>query len=204
MGGRSKAALPWLPGALWCSSESILTLKRYELWCENARLEANDVRLQPHEFWRAGSQPPHWLPSDRFCGLAWLILLKRLKHPDETLGIVPLKHVKIPTLVRPCGEETKRHLADPSLSAAALCVEVSELMGDLNTFGFLFEVLYERGLAVYSPSLGGNLLHYRDSEARDRRGGRVFRDSVGSLQDQAWNEPGEGGGGRFIRTYDVP
>jgi hypothetical protein len=27
---------------------------------------------------------------------------------------------------------------------------------------------------------------------------------VGSLQDQAWNEPGEGGGGRFIRTYDVP
>ena len=65
------------------------------------------------------------------------------------------------------GKKPKRHLADPSLSAAALGVGASDLIGDLNTFGFLFEALCERDLAVYSQSLGGTLLHYRDAQNRE-------------------------------------
>ena len=65
------------------------------------------------------------------------------------------------------GKKPKRHLADPSLSAAALGVGATDLIGDLNTFGFLFEALCERDLAVYSQSLGGTLLHYRDAQNRE-------------------------------------
>lgn len=62
------------------------------------------------------------------------------------------------------GKKSKRHLADPSLAAAALEIGASDLMGDLNTFGFLFEALCERDLAIYAQSFGGTLKHYRDAQ----------------------------------------
>ena len=65
------------------------------------------------------------------------------------------------------GKKPKRHLADPSLSAAALGMGPHDLIGDLNTFSRLFEALCERDLAVYSQSLGGTLLHYRDAQNRE-------------------------------------
>ena len=77
------------------------------------------------------------------------------------------------------GKKPKRHLADPSLSAAALGVGASDLIGDLNTFGFLFEALCERDLAVYSQALGGTLLHYRDAQNREI-------DAVVELPGGAW------------------
>jgi hypothetical protein len=46
-------------------------------------------------------------------------------------------------------------------------VGATDLIGDLNTFGFLFEALCERDLAVYSQSLGGTLLQYRDAQNRE-------------------------------------
>ena len=65
------------------------------------------------------------------------------------------------------GKKPKRHLADPSLSAAALGMGPHDLIGDLNTFSRLCEALCERDLAVYSQSLGGTLLHYRDAQNRE-------------------------------------
>lgn len=77
------------------------------------------------------------------------------------------------------GKKPKRHLADPSLSAAALGVGADDLIADLNTFGFLFEALCERDLAVYSQTFGGTLLHYRDAQNREI-------DAVVELPGGAW------------------
>ena len=77
------------------------------------------------------------------------------------------------------GKKPKRHLADPSLAAAALGIGASDLMGDLNTFGFLFEALCERDLAVYAQSFGGTLKHYRDAQNREI-------DAVIELDGGAW------------------
>ena len=61
------------------------------------------------------------------------------------------------------GVSPKRHFADPSLAAAALGLDVEGVMGDLRTFGFLFEALCEHDLRVYAESLGGTLRHYRNN-----------------------------------------
>ena len=43
----------------------------------------------------------------------------------------------------------KRHFADPSLASALLNLNKDKLIGDLKTFGFLFETLVERDLNIY-------------------------------------------------------
>lgn len=77
------------------------------------------------------------------------------------------------------GKKPKRHLADPSLAAAALRVTPERLMGDLETFGFLFEALCERDLNIYAQALGGSLYHYRDALNREI-------DAVVELPDGRW------------------
>lgn len=44
------------------------------------------------------------------------------------------------------GKNIKRHFVDPSLAAALLNINKDKLIGDLKTFGFLFEALVERDL----------------------------------------------------------
>lgn len=61
------------------------------------------------------------------------------------------------------GKSPKRHLTDPSLSCAALNLNVNKLLKDLKTFGFLFEALVERDLKIYIEYLGGHLYHFRDN-----------------------------------------
>lgn len=61
------------------------------------------------------------------------------------------------------GKASKRHLIDPSLTAALLQLTSQKLLDDLKTFGFLFEALVERDLRIYIESLGGKLYHFRDS-----------------------------------------
>jgi len=56
----------------------------------------------------------------------------------------------------------KRHLADPSLSCALLKATPAKLVGDLTTFGFIFEALCERDLKIYAESFNANLYHYQD------------------------------------------
>jgi predicted AAA+ superfamily ATPase len=57
----------------------------------------------------------------------------------------------------------KRHLADPSLAAAALEATPDQLLKDPATAGFLFESLCVRDLRVYAESHGGAVFHYRDN-----------------------------------------
>lgn len=56
----------------------------------------------------------------------------------------------------------KRHFCDPSLACALLKATPEKLIGDLKTFGFLFEALVERDLKIYAESFGANLYHYQD------------------------------------------
>ena len=56
----------------------------------------------------------------------------------------------------------KRHFTDPSIAAALLGMRQDHLIKDLQTFGFLFESLVERDLAVYAAASGCRLMHYQD------------------------------------------
>ena len=56
----------------------------------------------------------------------------------------------------------KHHYVDPSIPAALMNLNVRGIMGDLQTFGFLFESLVARDLEVYSTPLNGHLSYYRD------------------------------------------
>ena len=56
----------------------------------------------------------------------------------------------------------KRHFCDPALACALLKAAPERLIGDLETFGFLFEALVERDLKIYAESFGANVFHYQD------------------------------------------
>lgn len=77
------------------------------------------------------------------------------------------------------GKSAKRHLADPSLAVAALGMTAETVVGDLRTFGFLFEAVCERDLRIYAQSAGGSLYHYRDGKGREI-------DAVIELPDGRW------------------
>ena len=55
-----------------------------------------------------------------------------------------------------------RYYIDPSIACAALGLGPDDLIGDLNTFGFLFECLCVRDLRVYAQALEGTVYHFRD------------------------------------------
>ncbi len=55
-----------------------------------------------------------------------------------------------------------RYFVDPAIAVAAMRVSPKDLMGDLRTFGFLFETLCIRDLRVYAEAIDGQVFHYRD------------------------------------------
>ena len=73
----------------------------------------------------------------------------------------------------------KRHFCDPSLACALLRATPEKLIGDLETFGFLFEALCERDLKIYAESFGASLYHYQDYSGNEI-------DAVIELQDGRW------------------
>ena len=73
----------------------------------------------------------------------------------------------------------KRHFCDPSLACALLKVTPERLIGDLETFGFLFEALCERDLKIYAESFGAALYHYQDYASNEI-------DAVIELPDGNW------------------
>ena len=73
----------------------------------------------------------------------------------------------------------KRHFCDPALAAALLKASPERLIGDLETFGFLFEALCERDLRIYADSFGAKLYHYQDYMNREI-------DAVIELDDGEW------------------
>jgi len=73
----------------------------------------------------------------------------------------------------------KRHFCDPSLACALLKATPEKLIGDLATFGFLFEALCERDLKIYAESFGAQLYHYQDYTGNEI-------DAVIELPDGNW------------------
>lgn len=58
--------------------------------------------------------------------------------------------------------KAKKEFVDPSIATAILEISPSDLIKDLNAFGFLFEALCIRDLLVYTQSYGGDITFYRD------------------------------------------
>lgn len=77
------------------------------------------------------------------------------------------------------GKKPKRHLTDVSLAVVALGLNQKKLMGDLNTFGFMFESLCEHDLQIYAECAGGSLYHYRDDSGREV-------DAIVESEDGSW------------------
>jgi uncharacterized protein len=74
----------------------------------------------------------------------------------------------------------KRHFCDPALACALLKVTPERLIGDLETFGFLFEAMCERDLKIYAQSFDANVYHYQDYLNREM-------DAVIELPDGRWS-----------------
>ncbi|MCQ2374282.1 MAG: DUF4143 domain-containing protein [Salinivirgaceae bacterium] len=72
-----------------------------------------------------------------------------------------------------------RHFVDPSIACAALKISPAMLMRDLNSFGLLFEDMVVRDLKAYVSTLGGSVMHYRDSRGLEC-------DAVVVLDDGRW------------------
>ncbi len=72
-----------------------------------------------------------------------------------------------------------RHLADPSLAAAALNANPARVLREINWMGFLFEALVVRDLRVYAEAGNGQLFHYRDSNGLEA-------DVILELPDGQW------------------
>lgn len=72
-----------------------------------------------------------------------------------------------------------RQFVDPSIAAAVLGASPSDLLNDLNTFGFLFESLCIRDLRIYTQMMGGTVSNYRDSSGLEA-------DAVIHLNNGTW------------------
>ena len=55
-----------------------------------------------------------------------------------------------------------RYFFDPSIVTASLGLGPGDLVGELRTFGFVFENMCVRDLRVYSALCDGSIYHYRD------------------------------------------
>lgn len=73
----------------------------------------------------------------------------------------------------------KRHFSDPAMAAAMLKLTPKKMMNDLNTFGFLFEGLVERDLAIYAQAINARIYHYQDYNDNEI-------DAVIELNDGSW------------------
>ena len=76
-------------------------------------------------------------------------------------------------------QSVKRHFVDPSLACAILQLNTERMIGDLNTFGFLFESLVERDLRIYAETFGGKIFHYQNYRNQEI-------DAVIELDDGNW------------------
>lgn len=90
---------------------------------------------------------------------AYLVALSRLMIVDDVPAWKP--DLRSRTRLRAA---SIRHLADPSLAAAALGATPARLLRDLNTMGFLFESMVVRDVRVYTEALDAQVFHYRDEK----------------------------------------
>ena len=59
------------------------------------------------------------------------------------------------------------HFVDTSIATSALGIKPADLLNDLRSFGFFFEDMAVRDLAIYSDALGADIRHYRDSNGQE-------------------------------------
>lgn len=104
----------------------------------------------------------------------YLDVFKRLFLLEEQPAYAPSLRSSRRVLKSP-----KRHFIDVSLAVAALEATPEMLIGDLYTFGFLFEALCEHDLAIYAEASGGQLFHYRDQKDKEI-------DAVIEMPDGSW------------------
>jgi len=104
----------------------------------------------------------------------YLSVLERLHFTD----FQPAFNPNMRSSVR-VGKSPKRHLADPSLTAAAMGMNVESYINDLNSFGFLFEALCVHDLRVYAMMSEGKVMHYRDGDGNEI-------DAIVELPDGRW------------------
>ncbi|MCX4365868.1 MAG: DUF4143 domain-containing protein [Bacilli bacterium] len=76
-------------------------------------------------------------------------------------------------------QSEKKHFVDPSIACALLNLTEEKLIGDLETFGLLFEAMVERDLKVYADSFDAKSFHYQDYLNREV-------DHVIELDDGNW------------------
>jgi predicted AAA+ superfamily ATPase len=100
--------------------------------------------------------------------------LKRIFVVEDIYGWSPGVRSKTRIRMAP-----KKVFADPSLPIAVLGITHERLAHDLNTFGFLFENLCLRDIAVYAECIGGSLFHYRDNSNAEI-------DAIVEMPDGSW------------------
>ncbi len=104
----------------------------------------------------------------------YLSVLERLHFTDDQLSFDPNMRSSVRV-----GKAPVRHLADPSLVAAAMGMSTESYLNDLKTFGFLFESLCVHDLKVYAMMSDGKVLHYRDGDDNEI-------DAIVELPDERW------------------
>ncbi|MDY5387360.1 MAG: DUF4143 domain-containing protein [Muribaculaceae bacterium] len=88
---------------------------------------------------------------------SYIKALKKIFVIEDSLAWNP--NLRSKTAIR---SSDTRYFTDPSIATAALGIGPEDLIGDLNTFGLMFEALCVRDLRVYADSLDGTVYHYRD------------------------------------------
>ena len=113
-------------------------------------------------------------PLERRTVAGYLAALRRLFVVDEVPAWRP--HLASRAQLR---RAPKLHLADPSLTAAALGAGVDSLLRDLKFAGRLFESMVVRDMHVYAQANRCELSHYRDS-------GNLEVDLIVHRRDGGW------------------
>ena len=105
---------------------------------------------------------------------SYVTALKRLFVIEESGAWNP--NLRSKTAIR---TSDTRYFVDPSIACAALGIGPAGLIGDLRTFGLLFENLCIRDLRVYAERIGGTVKHFRNSAGLEA-------DAVITLRDGRW------------------
>ena len=102
---------------------------------------------------------------------SYLNALERIFIVEDLPAWNPALRSKTPLRTTP-----KRHFVDPSIAVASLGISGKRLLGDFNTYGFLFESLCVRDLRIYLDLLDGSVYHYRDKTGLESDAVLVLRD----------------------------
>jgi len=137
-----------------------------------ARNVATEVRHTTLAADTAG--PAEEAPLERRTVAGYLVALRRLFVMDE----VPAWRAHLASRAQ-ARLAPKLHLADPSLTVAALGAGVDSLLRDLKFAGRLFESMVVRDMQVYAQANRCELSHYRDS-------GNLEVDLIVHRRDGGW------------------